>query len=524
MKFELGLFENPYADPKSAAISNGHAAHRALAKRAALESFVLLKNDHQVLPIPKSVKSVAIIGPDADEARLGGYSGPGNQPVSILEGFRRRAGSDVQVRYAKGCSREEIQVVTIPVEVLSCKIDGVKHQGLHGAYFNNITFDGTPAFSRCDKGIQFQWTLFSPDPARLTYDFWSVRWTGTIKAPVTGTVQIGIDGNDGYRIWLDGKLISDQWVKRTRGTTLVDVDLVKGREYDLKIEFYEPTGNAWFRLVWDVGVDDSGDKEMEQAVQIASGSDMAVVVVGIEEGEFRDRAILSLPGRQEELIRKVAATGKPVVVMVVGGSAVVMQNWMNDVAGILMVWYPGEAGGEAAAEVLFGDENPAGRLPITFPVAEGQLPLVYNHKPTGRGDDYMNLTGQPEFPFGFGLSYTRFEYGDARLQDTAIGAADTTLLSVKITNAGSMAGDEVVQLYIRDELASVARPVMELKGFQRIRINPGESKVVQFSITPELLSMLDKDLLRVVEPGCFRIMIGASSKDIRQRIVLEVRD
>jgi len=200
-----------------------------------------------------------------------------------------------------------------------------------------------------------------------------------------------------------------------------------------------------------------------------------------------------------------------------------MQRWIGRVPGILAVWYPGEAGGHAVAEVLFGDYSPAGRLPITFPVAEGQLPLVYNHKPTGRGDDYLNLTGKPQFPFGFGLSYTRFRYSDIRLQADTIAAGETAFVSVRVTNTGKVAGDEVVQLYLRDELASVARPVMELKGFQRIHLEPGESRELRFAISPAMLTLLDKDLRPVIEPGDFRVMIGASSQDIRQRVTLTVR-
>jgi len=218
----------------------------------------------------------------------------------------------------------------------------------------------------------------------------------------------------------------------------------------------------------------------------------------------------------------VAATGKPVIVVLVGGSAITMNNWLKNVPAILDVWYPGDAGGDAVADVLFGDYNPAGRLPITFPVFEGQLPLVYNHKPTGRGDDYNNLTGQPLFPFGYGMSYTSFEYSDLKIQNSSILSSDSTLVTCKITNTGKVAGDEVVQLYLRDELASVARPVTELKGFQRVHLASGESKELSFSITPEMLSMLDINLNKIVEPGDFRIMIGASSKDIRLRGIVTV--
>ena len=195
---------------------------------------------------------------------------------------------------------------------------------------------------------------------------------------------------------------------------------------------------------------------------------------------------------------------------------------MNEVPAILDVWYPGNEGGHAVADVLFGDYNPAGRLPITFPVAEAQLPLYYNHKPTGRADDYMNLTGHPLFPFGYGLSYTDFAYSDINLSKTEIKATEIIDVRFKLKNTGVYAGDEVVQLYIRDLFASVARPVMELKGFQRIHLKAGESKQITFKITPELLSMLDINLQQIVEPGEFRIMIGASSRHIHLRETIKV--
>jgi len=522
-KFDLGLFENPYVDPKEAAIWNGHPTHRALAKKAALESIVLLQNERNVLPFSPELRSIAVVGPDAAEARLGGYSGPGNAPVSILQGIRERVGPGVQVSYAEGCPRTEARYVTVPENALVCTFDGRPQPGLLGEYFANVAWEGEPAFVRRDPQIQFQWTLFSPDPERLTYDFYSVRWTGRITAPASGRFQIGIDGNDGYRLYVDGKLLIDKFVKRTRQAKLADFQFEKGRAYELRIEFYEPVGNAWFRLIWTVGVENRQAETIRQAARLAARSDVAVVVVGIEEGEFLDRADLRLPGRQEELIEQVAATGKPVVVVLVGGSAVNMQRWIGLAPGILAVWYPGEAGGQAVAEVLFGDYSPAARLPITFPVAEGQLPLVYNHKPTGRGDDYLNLTGKPQFPFGFGLSYTQFRYSDIHLDADTVAAGKSASVSVRVTNTGKVAGDEVVQLYLRDELASVARPVMELKGFQRIHLQAGESRELRFAISPAMLTLLDKDLRPFIEPGDFRVMIGASSQDIRQRAVLTVR-
>jgi len=226
---------------------------------------------------------------------------------------------------------------------------------------------------------------------------------------------------------------------------------------------------------------------------------------------------------QEELILAVAATGKPVTVVLVGGSAIGMSRWIDAVDAVVDVWYPGEQGGHAVTDVLFGDYNPAGRLPVTFAMTEGQLPLSYNHTPTGRGDDYLDLTGMARFPFGYGLSYTTFEYSDLKFSDGTIGPNDSTTVSCTVKNTGTRTGDEVVQFYIRDVLASVGRPVIELKGFERIQLSPGESRRVSFPLGPDQLTMLNDKMQWVVEPGDFRVMIGASSKDIRLRGVLNVK-
>ena len=396
-------------------------------------------------------------------------------------------------------------------------------EGLHAEYFNNVTLQGTPALTRLDKQINFGWTLFPPDP-KLALDFYSARWTGKLTAPKTGTFKIGIDGNDGYRLYINNKLIVDKWSKQIYKTSLDDYVFEKDKEYNIRVEVFEPNGNAHIKLIWNVDVPNNWKQKIQEAVTTAQKADVAIITVGIHEGEFQDRAMLSLPGHQEELIKAVAATGKPLVVLLVGGSAITMKNWIDKVNSIVDVWYPGEEGGHAIVDILFGDENPAGRLPITFPLDESQLPLVYNHKPTGRGDDYYNLSGLPLFPFGYGLSYTTFEYSNMQLHKNNITQKDSVIVTCTIKNTGRKNGDEVVQLYIHDMLASVSRPVMELKAFQRIHLNTGESKEISFTITPQMLSMLDKDLKTVIEPGDFRIMIGASSRDIKLKETLTVKE
>lgn len=515
-KFELGLFDNPYVDVKEAARWNGHKKHRDLAERAALESIVLLKNDRSTLPLSPAPGALAVIGGDATEARLGGYSGPGNNPVSILKGIQEQFQGS-KVLFAPGCGRITETLVPVSPDFLFHQQGEGMQQGLRAQYFNNTSMSGTPALVRTDPCVNFSWTLYSPDPEKVQYDFFSVRWTGKLKIPGRGKYRIGCTGDDGYRLFLDGELLIDNWHKGTHRTLTVERDFTGKRLCDLRIEFYETVGNVKFQLVWDHGVEDLWQQKIRESVRVARMSDVAVVVAGIEEGEFRDRALLKLPGHQEELIRGVSETGTPTIVVIVGGSAVTMQNWIDQADAILYAWYPGEAGGNAVAKVLKGLYNPAGRLPITFPVHEGQLPLYYNHKPTGRGDDYMNLTGKPLFPFGFGLGYSSFCYSNMAFTKSTFRAGEKTRLQFTVTNTGKYDGDEVIQLYIKDLYASVVRPVLELKDFRRIHLLAGETRKVSFEITPQMLTMLDLKMQKVIEPGTFRVLIGASSNDIRLR-------
>lgn len=522
VKFELGLFERPFVDAEAAGRWNGHAEHRALAREAARASLVLLKNDGKLLPLARSVRSIAVIGVDAAEARLGGYSGPGIATVSILDGIRRKAGSSVDVRYAPGPGRVTRELTVIPAEHFTSESNGRRQAGLAGEYFDNIGLEGAPRLARIDPRIDFRWTLNSPGRG-IPFDWYSARWSGSLTAPATGVRRIGIEGNDGYRLYLDGVLVIDNWRKQSYGTRVATVTLAPSSLHALRLEYFESTGNARLKMVWDAGIEDDSNAKIADAVALARQTEASVIVAGLEEGEFRDRAFLHLPGRQESLIREIAATGKPVVVVLIGGSAVTMSSWLDRVSAVIDAWYPGEAGGEAVADALFGDYNPAGRLPITFPMAEGQLPLSYNHKPTGRGDDYLDLSGMPLFPFGFGLSYTTFEYSGLRIEPAAMAPTGETMVRCTVTNTGSRAGDEVVQLYVRDVLASVARPVMELKGFARVRLEPGQAREVAFPIGRDHLRMLDRERRWVVEPGAFRVMIGRSSKDIRLRGELTVQ-
>lgn len=521
-KFELGLFENPFVDLNEIDRRVSVAAHKRLAAEAARKSFVLLKNNG-ALPLSPSIKKLAVIGEDAVTPRLGGYSGSGNGTISVLSGLKNAMPPGTQVNYAPGYRRSEAVFTTIPSGNLSCNFGGKKLNGLKGSYFSQPLLQGPSVFERNDAQVDFHWTLYAPDP-RLSRDFFGVRWEGLITSDESGTFQVGLEGNDGYRLFLNDSLVIDRWSKQSYSTTTVPRYFEKDKPCRIRIEFKEPAGNAHIRLIWNKDAENNRALLNQQATELARQSDAVVVVAGIKEGEFQDRALLSLSPQEEELIAALAATGKPVTVLLVGGSAITMSHWLDKVNAVGMVWYPGESGGTAIADILTGRDNPSGRLPVTFPVHEAQLPLGYNHLPTGRGDDYNNLSGEPLFPFGYGLSYTNFEYSNLRLNKTMIRKGESVRVSFTVTNTGNYDGEEVVQLYLRDELASMARPVMELKGFQRIEVKRKESREVFFEITPEMLQMVNLKNLKAVEPGSFRVMIGSSAKELKLKATLEVME
>ncbi len=514
-KFELGLFEHPYVDESIAEKMLSDQSNHHLAKEAALKSFVLLKNDNHTLPL-KSTKRILLLGEDAIEARLGGYSGTGNNKVNILDGLKSAASGNMDITYLKGSSRELQSYIPIDSQFLSVN----QKAGLTGSYYKGLQFTGKPIKEVNDKAVNFSWTLYPPDE-QLQLDDYSVRWNGKIKVPENAEVNIGLEGNDGYRLYLDNQLIIDNWDKKSFSTKTVPFHFVKNKEYAIKVEFFEPKGNGKIKLIWDYDIKKSN--EIADAVKAAKNNDVIVFVAGIKEGEFLDRAMLNLPGNQELLLEELAKTGKPIVVVLTGGSAINMQPWLNQVSAVLNVWYPGEAGGDAVADVLLGKVNPSGKLPITYPIDESQLPLVYNHKPTGRGDDYNNLSGEPLFPFGYGLSYTNFSYSNLKLNRKSIAKNETAIVSFELKNTGSYDGEEVVQLYMRPLLSKLAQPVLALRAFQRIHLKAGETKVISFKLDKEVLQTLDINNVWGVVPGEYRIMIGSSSKALYLKDNLTVK-
>lgn len=515
-KFRLGLFENPYVDPKVAEKITNSSEHRSLTLEAACKAIVLLKNKNNLLPLKKNIKSVAVIGPNANAVRLGGYSGFGMKVVTLLEGIKHKVSATTKVIYAQGCTvpKHPMDFSPVPAENLLPPDAKVGVFGLKGEYFNNMDLSGKPVLTRIDPQIAWNFGFGSPDP-KMNPDHFSARWTGKLVPLVSGIYRIAAMANDGMRLFIDGRLVIDCWHDNPAAFTdcITTMELQAGRHYDIRLEFYENKGFAFMYFKWEVVSNATSD--IRTAVEAARGSDVVIVAVGILEGEGRDRGRLDLPGSQEELIKAVAETGTPTIVVLMNGSPVTMSNWIDEVPIIIEAWYPGEEGGNAIADVLFGDYNPGGKLPITFPKDVGQVPIYYNRKPVGRGlIHYNDVSGRPLFPFGYGLSYTTFEYSNLKISPRQITSGEKVRISVDVQNVGDREGDEVVQLYLHDVVASVVRPLKELKGFKRISLEPKEKKTVVFELMLDDLSFPDKDLKMVVEPGVFEVMIGTSSEDI----------
>ncbi|MET0622856.1 MAG: glycoside hydrolase family 3 C-terminal domain-containing protein [Pyrinomonadaceae bacterium] len=514
-RFRLGMFDPPelvkYAGTPYAV--NDSAAHRELARAAARESLALLKNEGDTLPLKKDLKTVAVIGPNADslEVLLGNYHGIPSKYVTAVEGIRAKVSPGTTVLHAAGTTLTGEALIPVPASAFTTD-DGAP--GLSAEYFANEELKGEPAVRRTDAQLNFNWFTDPPAPG-IPYDKFSARWTGRLTPPASGTYRFGAKADDGVRLYLDDKLVVDTWTNRDAPTS-VPVEFEGGKAYRLRVEFFDRYADATAKLVW--GPPRLAETMFEEAVATARRADVVVMALGLApsiEGEemkvklegFRggDRTSLELPKVQEDLLRAVHATGKPVVLVLYSGGGVAV-NWADaNVPAIVQAWYPGEEGGSALADVLFGDYNPAGRLPVTFYKSAAQLPPFDDYRMEGK--TYRYFKGDPLYPFGHGLSYTRFEYRDLRVKKS-VKAGETIEVSAEVRNAGRLAGDEVAQLYVTDAAASAPVPLRALKGFERVHLRPGESRRVTFRLAPRDLAFVDAAGKSVLEPGEFRVSLG----------------
>ncbi len=546
-RFKLGMFDPdekvPYANIPYKVVDC--QKHRDLALEAAKKSIVLLKNEkpcqtsrQKILPLSKDIKTIAVIGPNADDidVLLGNYNGYPANPITPLKGIKEKVSPRTRVIYARGCDAAEnipcLEVVPGSVLFTSARDD--RQPGLKGEYFDNRDFKGEPVLTRIDRVIDFNWWDGAPLKG-LDDDNFAVRWTGIITPPVSGRYALGARGFNGFRFYFADRLIAELEANHMVHKRFGYLDLEAGRAYQIRLEFREWSRHAEIQLIWC-----QPDKDLQKAaIQAARQADAAILFMGLsprlegEEMEVQvkgflggDRLALELPEPQVKLIRAIyeQVKDKPLVLVLLNGSALAIPWEKEHMPAILEAWYPGQAAGTAIADVIFGDYNPAGRLPVSFYTSAEQLPRFQDYQMKGR--TYRYFQGNPLFAFGCGLSYTTFKYRHIKIEKDKIKRGEQTRVWVDVTNTGQVSGEEVVQLYIRDNLRPGPNPNKTLKDFLRIELAPGQTRRVAFDITPEKLSFYDeKSKGFIVAAGEFTLMIGPSSKDEDlQNISLRVVD
>ncbi len=523
--FKSGLFDESVKDYGGLANTEDR---RALALEVARKSIVMLKNENKILPLDRGkIKSIAVIGPNADEARMyGGGSGylPAHYAISPLQGLRDKVGEDVKIRFVKSGRLKRQTLPAIESQLLTPPGADPGEHGLLGEYFNNKELEGEPALRRIDDQVDFSWDTDSPAPGVVNKDLFSARWTGTFTSPGSGMFELGIMSDNGCRLYLDDKLVIDSWiVDMASSLRSIYISLEKDRKYNIRMEFFENIGTSEAHL--GIAYYGKGD-DINQAAIAAKESDVAIVCAGLREtleGEGNDREQLSLPKDQVKLINAVVKANKNTIVVLYNATPVLMNEWIEDVPAIIEAFYPGQEGGHALADILFGDVNPSGKLPLTFVKSWKDSP-VYKTYPGPKDSvtysedlfvgyrhfDKYNV--EPLFPFGHGLSYTTFKYSNLDI----IKQNHKFIVKADIQNTGNVAGEEIVQLYIQDVESSVEREVKVLKGFIRVNLEPEESKTVTFQLDKSALAFYDvKTKEWITEPGEFRILIASSSRDIR---------
>jgi beta-glucosidase len=471
-----------------------------------------------------------VIGPNADEIKvlLGNYNGTPSKAVTPLEGIRQKISPSTKLYFAWGCDIADgvPPLKVIPTHCLRPLDAGADQTGLTAAYYDHPTLGGEPVLLRVDPVVDFSWKDAPPLGGKT--GAFAARWTGYLVAPVTGKCKIGVQGFTDFNLYLDGELIAAHKGIHDSITKTKEVKLEAGRFYDLRLEYVNRGPAPAVQLLWALADRDYAAEAMEAASQAEvvivvlglsstlEGEEMPVRIEGFEGG---DRTDITLPRPQEELLRRIHALGKPMVLVLLNGSAVAVK-WANDhVPAIVEAWYPGEEGGTAIADVLFGDYNPGGKLPVTFYKSVDQVPPFTDYGMAGR--TYRYMTDEPLFPFGHGLSYTHFEFSNLRIDPPQIGPESEVSISLNVKNVGERAGDEVVQLYVRYVDSRVTRPVKELEGFKRVTLVPGESRAVSWLLPIRQLAYYDHGRF-VIEPGQVEILLGSSSQDIRLRGVLSI--
>ena len=526
-RIRLGLLDQPGTSRYDAIASaeNNSAEHAQLALEAARASIVLLKNDHAALPFSSKIKTLAVVGPNARSLATleGNYNAIAAEPSFPLEALEARA----HVLYAQGAPLAEGFPVPVPITLFTTAQAGKRVPGLRAEYFSRDNFTGQPTVERIDRAIDFDWNGTSPDNAIPATAF-AARWSGTITAPVAGAFSFGFnmahcatcDDDETVRVWFDGHPVFDFHHAATHGrrapTPRFDLVFKDVRPHALRIEYTHraPHFGAGLTMNW---IPPTAALRAE-AVQAATAADAVVAFLGLSpelEGEEMpihvegfeggDRTTIELPRAQADLVSALAATGKPLTLVLMSGSALALGNAATQAGAILEAWYPGQAGGQAIAETLFGDNNPAGRLPIPFYASTAQLPEFSNYSMQQR--TYRYFSGQPLYGFGYGLSYAQFAYAKGQLSAQTLTAGDTLTATVEVSNTAPRAGDEVVECYLMARDRPEA-PLRKLVGFKRVALAAGATRRVTLQVDARALSLVAADGSRSVEPGRYELFLG----------------
>ena len=529
---KAGLFDKQEFAPERA---DNNPKHRKIIREAAGEAIVLLKNNAGLLPLKKAVRSIAVIGPHAARASIfGGGSSSGFRPhyvVSPLEGIKARAAKNVQVDYAPGCLIHK--TLPTPAPELLSTADG--RRGLNLSLFNGTEFSGDPVFTDVTSFVDHGWFYVSVPNANQ--EAFSMIQEGFFTPRESGVHKLALSGVGWSKLFFDGKLLIDHSHDSDMGRELIaEMELKGGKSYPIRIEFYWKGDPRW-RSVKLGYLPPQPKDPIGEAVKLARKADVVILVASLNsewEAEGFDRVDMKLPGAQNELIERVVKANQNTIVVVNVGSAVEMP-WIEKVPAVLQLWYNSQEQGNALADVLFGDVNPSGKLPTTFPVRLEDNPAYINY-PGENGKVrygegifvgyryYDKKKLAPLFPFGHGLSYTSFAYGNLRLNKKSLHPGETLTVKVDVTNTGKVAGKEIVQLYVRDVKSTFARPEKELKAFAKVELKPKQTRTVTFTLDREAFWYFDTSKNGwTTEPGEFEVWIGASSRDIREKrsVILE---
>lgn len=530
-RFKLGMFDplSSYDYGRIPASEVNSPEHRQDSLRAARESIVLLKNQDHTLPLKAGIVRIAVVGPTAElvQSLQGNYNGPPPSPVYPLNGIEKRFAS-AKVAYAQGSTL--VEGFAMPIEHTALHPASGSGNGLTGEYFSSPDLSGTPVLTRTDRNVNFNWDKVVPVDG-LQRNNYSVRWSGSFTPPALGEYKLGVRVNycyacenaEGFRLYLDEKLLVESSATTTgeRGAVIeAPVTFSDARPHPIRLEYFHTTGTAGIDLTWQAPAAALRD----EAVEAAKESELTIAFVGLSpalEGEEMpvklagfsggDRTSIDLPTAQQELLKALGTTGKPLVVVLQNGSALAV-NWAQQNANaILEAWYPGEEGGTAIAETLAGDNNPGGRLPLTFYSSLSQIPPFEDYSMRGR--TYRYFTGKPLYGFGFGLSYTSFAYKNLKIAPSSVKARESVTVEGNVQNTGAMAGDEVLELYLTQP-QGLETPLRVLAGFKRVHLAPGQSAHVSFTIDPRSLSQVDQKGNRVILPGQYTVTLsGAQPQD-----------